>query len=74
MPDIFLLYVDIWTLPCFENAEIPENCLTMWVEKYKDYRREMYEAMQSNDESKHSCADDIIKKYKQVNLTLNAEQ
>lgn len=56
---------EIWKLPCF-NFSIPEAYVSKWKALYDNYRKDMVEALNSDDESKSDAADEVIKKYKQV--------
>ncbi|XP_059638213.1 probable RNA-dependent RNA polymerase 5 isoform X2 [Cornus florida] len=59
------LLKEVTKLPCFD-VEIPEACLKKWKERYNDYRIDMTKALQSGHESKNDCANQVIKKYKQM--------
>ncbi|KAI3775549.1 hypothetical protein L1987_50128 [Smallanthus sonchifolius] len=56
---------NIWKLPCF-NVEVPEHVLNLWKNRYDSYKQEMFEALQSGDESKNNSANIVINKYKQM--------
>ncbi|TMW86675.1 hypothetical protein EJD97_021024 [Solanum chilense] len=57
--------VEIKKLLAFEVG-IPETCLRLWEERYRKYRFEMKEALNTSSESKNDLADQVIKKYKQL--------
>ncbi|KAH0707834.1 hypothetical protein KY289_012910 [Solanum tuberosum] len=57
--------VEIKKLSAFEVG-IPETCLRLWEERYRNYRFEMKEALNTSSESKNDLADQVIKKYKQL--------
>ncbi|XP_070033193.1 probable RNA-dependent RNA polymerase 5 isoform X4 [Nicotiana tomentosiformis] len=57
--------VEIKKLPAFE-VKIPETCLRLWEERYKKYRFEMMQALNTSSESKNDLADEVVKKYKQL--------
>lgn len=40
--------------------------MSMWRERYEEYRREMVNALNCGVELKNEAADDVINKYKQV--------
>ena len=44
----------------------PEECLSLWKERYSPYRGEMTEALKPGHESKKDDAQGVIEKYKQV--------
>ncbi|CAL5339208.1 unnamed protein product [Camellia sinensis] len=57
--------VEVWKLPCFD-VEIPTSCMKLWGERYSQYRCEMTEAMNLDDESKNDAANVVTKRYKQL--------
>lgn len=56
---------DIWIRRNFQEAKVPHECLMLWKERYNDYRKEVCNAMKS-DEFKSTSIDIIIQKYKQM--------
>lgn len=56
---------DIWKRRNFKEAKVPFECLMLWKERYNDYRKEVCNAMKS-DEFTRASIDTIIQKYKQM--------
>lgn len=63
-----LLSVEISKLPCFD-VEIPDECTTLWRERYEEYKKDMTMAMNSGCEVKNSACNEVIKKYKKVSFS-----
>ncbi|KAL8149189.1 putative RNA-dependent RNA polymerase 5 isoform X2 [Apium graveolens] len=56
---------DIWERRNFKEAKVPHECLMLWKERYNDYRKEVCNAMKS-DEFNSASIDMIVQKYKQI--------
>ncbi|KAL2500916.1 putative RNA-dependent RNA polymerase 5 [Forsythia ovata] len=56
---------EILKLPSFD-VDIPEKYLSMWKDRYDEYRMDMTRALKSGGESKNAAADEVIRKYKQL--------
>ncbi|GMP59698.1 hypothetical protein CsSME_00022876 [Camellia sinensis var. sinensis] len=63
--DLSATDVEVWKLPCFD-VEIPTPYMKLWHERYSEYRREMSEAMNLDDELKNDAANAVTKRYKQL--------
>ncbi|XP_016454733.2 putative RNA-dependent RNA polymerase 3 isoform X2 [Nicotiana tabacum] len=64
-PDEDLCITEISKLPCFD-VEIPDECTTLWRERYEEYKKDMTMAMNSGCEVKNSACNEVIKKYKKL--------
>ncbi|KAL7260023.1 hypothetical protein ACSBR1_005813 [Camellia fascicularis] len=63
--DLLAKDVEVWKLPCFD-VEIPTPYMKLWYERYSEYRREISEAMNLDDELKNNAANAMTKRYKQL--------
>ncbi|KAI4377766.1 hypothetical protein MLD38_015344 [Melastoma candidum] len=56
---------EITKLPCF-TVDVPEECMRVWQQNYKDYRQEMTVALDQRGKGTDDLPDEVIKKYKQL--------
>ena len=64
-----LHHSEVRKLPCFD-VEVPEACMEKWKEHYEQYRQDMTAALRNGCEGKNEAADEVIKKYKMVIISL----
>ncbi|GFP86730.1 probable RNA-dependent RNA polymerase 5 [Phtheirospermum japonicum] len=55
----------IWKLSCFDVPILGEY-VDMWKARYDTYRKDMSNALKSDDDSKNDAANEVIEKYKQL--------
>ncbi|RZC50208.1 hypothetical protein C5167_018633 [Papaver somniferum] len=53
-------------LPAFDGEEIPASCMRLWEERYDQYRSEMTDALNQDDDVKDDYAEEVNQKYKQM--------
>ncbi|KAI3856409.1 hypothetical protein MKW98_031770, partial [Papaver atlanticum] len=56
---------EVRKLPAFDGGEIPTSCMRLWEERYDQYRIEMTDALNQDDDVKDDYAEEVNQKYKQ---------
>ncbi|RZC51374.1 hypothetical protein C5167_019794 [Papaver somniferum] len=57
---------EVRKLPAFDGGEIPTSCVRLWEERYDQYRSEMTDALNQDDDVKDDYAEEVNQKYKQM--------